>query len=71
MHSILLVIDALLCNTALKPSRNARDGVGFMNGAMAWISAILFLVFGIAACRVLAGMEFKQDSLLYGRAKTD
>ncbi|CAK0781213.1 hypothetical protein CVIRNUC_005314 [Coccomyxa viridis] len=57
--------------TASKPSRNARDGVGFMNGAMAWISAILFLVFGIAACRVLAGMEFKQDSLLYGRAKTD
>ena len=42
-----------------------------MNGAMAWISAILFLVFGIVACRVLARMEFKQDSLLYGRAKTD
>ena len=50
---------------------NRRDGLGFMAGAFAWITAILFLVFAIASCQVLAGMEFKQDSLLYGRAKTD
>ena len=40
-------------------------------GSAAWISALLFLVFGIAACQVLAGMKFKQDSLLYSRTKTD
>jgi hypothetical protein len=35
------------------------------------MSALLFLVFGLAACQVLAGMQFKQDSLLYSRAKTE
>lgn len=63
----------LTCNALPAASKKpaARDGLGFMAGAMAWISAILILVFGLASCKVLASMQFKQDSLLYGRTKTD
>ena len=43
----------------------------FTVGSAAWISALLFLVFGIVACQVIAKMDFKQDSLLYPRAKAD
>lgn len=39
--------------------------------AAAYISALLFLVFAIASCQVLAKMQFKQDSLLYARTKAE
>lgn len=43
----------------------------FTVSSAAWISALLFLVFGIVACQVLVKMDFKQDSLLYPRTKAD
>lgn len=42
-----------------------------MAGAFAWITGLIILAFAIASCQVLGSMQFKQDSLLYGRAKTD
>lgn len=59
----------LFCVAGADPSEG--PAISWFVQAAAYISALLFLVFAIASCQVLAKMEFKQDSLLYGRSKAD
>ena len=63
--------EGCFCSFAAPSRSNRRDGLGFMAGAFAWITCIMIVVFIIVSSKVLASMEFKQDSLLYGRTKTD
>ena len=36
-----------------------------------WSTFFLLLFFAIAGCHCLTSMKFKQDSLLYGKNKSD
>lgn len=60
---------AVVLAGAAVPTEAAANG--WFVSAAAWISALLFIVFAIASAQILANMDFKQDSLLYSRAKTE
>ncbi|BDA43582.1 hypothetical protein COCOBI_04-5950 [Coccomyxa sp. Obi] len=60
----------LLSSTSGDKSTESSANSWFVQAA-AYISALLFLVFAIASCQVLAKMQFKQDSLLYARTKAE
>lgn len=47
----------------------------YLESFIAWIAMwgtfFLLLFFGLAGCSCLKGMKFQQDSLLYGKNKSD
>ncbi len=48
-----------------------EDAQDFSNTAAAVISFLVILLFLVGSFRVIGGMQFKHDSLLYGRTKAD
>jgi hypothetical protein len=48
-----------------------EEAQDFANKAAAVVSFLLFLLFLVSSFRMLGGMQFKHDSLLYGRSKAD
>lgn len=55
-----------------QPSNStSADSNQFSTSAAAWISGLIMVFFLVTGCYCLANMQFKQDSLLYPRTKTD
>lgn len=48
-----------------------RASLNWQTDAAAWLSFILIVAFLAAGIHCLTNMQFKKDSLLYGRAKAD
>ncbi|KAK9853600.1 hypothetical protein WJX84_012419 [Apatococcus fuscideae] len=48
-----------------------RDSLNWQTDSSAWLSFIVIVVFLAAGILCLTNMQFKKDSLLYGRAKAD
>ncbi|KAK9831814.1 hypothetical protein WJX74_010478 [Apatococcus lobatus] len=48
-----------------------RNSLNWQTDASAWLSFILIVAFLAAGIHCLTNMQFKKDSLLYGRAKAD
>ena len=60
------------CCHADQPSNStSADSNQFSTSAAAWISGLIMVFFLVTGCYCLANMQFKQDSLLYPRTKTD
>ena len=62
---------ATVVDAAGSTTDNSTDSVRFSVSAAAWVSGIIMLFFLVTGCYCLTNMQFKQDSLLYPRTKTD
>ena len=68
--NLLLHLVLLMVAGGTLPS-GGRDSLNWQTDAVAWLSFIIIVVFLVAGIYFLTNMQFKKDSLLYGRAKAD